>query len=260
MPQTPAREVTAAAAGGKHRPSTASTEITAVAVTTIWAWRHPRPANVEGICIGRTDAAVDPRRARRLAQRIVGTARQNNLPREIWTSPLHRCADVGRWLRRWGWVHHIDGQLAEMDFGAWEGQPWSAIPRAEIDAWAGNFAHYAAGGGESVQQLVARAGGWQTAGERARATRDGARDGAREGGASRGDRRGGTVPLSTLMVAHSGWMRARRWFESASAAASAAGSASQSATSMETLPSAARFPASPAYGELWKICGWPENP
>ncbi len=183
----------------------------------LWAWRHPRPQNVEGRCTGHTDVQVDPRRTRRLARRIQRTARRHGLPQHIWTSPLQRCADVGRWLRRWGWTHRIDAQLIEMYFGTWEGRMWDALPRSEIDAWAKDFEYYAAGGGESVRVLVERVAAWQPAG-------------------------------IVLVVTHAGWMRARRWNEQARAASGTASS------SVRALPlSAQTFPASPVYGELWQF-------
>lgn len=178
----------------------------------IWAWRHPRPEGVDGFCIGRTDVAVDARRVRRLARRIERTARRNHLPKVIWTSPLQRCADVGRWLRRRGWVHHIDSDLREMDFGTWDGKRWEDIAHAEVDAWNADFAMYAPGGGESVKALLARASAWQHDGP-------------------------------VLVVAHAGWMRARRWVEANSAA----------------TPTAAAFPSAPSYGELRRLRALPER-
>ena len=62
------------------------------------AWRHPRPDGVAGRCIGHTDVPVDRRRAKRLAHRIRCAARREGWPKGVWTSPLRRCADVGRWL------------------------------------------------------------------------------------------------------------------------------------------------------------------
>ena len=41
-----------------------------------------------------------------------------------------------------------------MDFGAWEGRPWNAIPRAELDAWAADLLHARPHGGESVAMLA----------------------------------------------------------------------------------------------------------
>ena len=82
---------------------------------TLWVWRHPKPDGVAGRCVGRTDVPVDPRRSKRLARRIQATARREHLPRVVFTSPLQRAADVGRWLRRWGWAHRVDAALLETD-------------------------------------------------------------------------------------------------------------------------------------------------
>lgn len=122
----------------------------------IHAWRHPRAAGAAGRCIGRTDLAVDPRRAKRLAHRIRSFARRHGLPRIVVTSDLARSAAVGRWLARWGWVHCVDAALAELDFGRWDGMPWQAVPRDGFDAWCAAFEQHAPGGGESVAALLQR--------------------------------------------------------------------------------------------------------
>lgn len=144
-------------------------------------WRHPRPDGAAGLCVGaRCDLPVHWRRAKRLARRIQAHARRERLAHEVWTSPLQRCAAVGRWLRRWGWAHHQDAALAELDFGAWDGQPWQAIPKAQIDAWVADFLGYAPAGGEPLRALLARAAAWQQ---------------------------------GQLVVSHGGWMLARRWVQ-----------------------------------------------
>lgn len=174
----------------------------------IWAWRHPRPDNAHGRCIGRTDLSVDPRRAKRLARRIQKAARREGLPRIVHTSPLQRCADVGRRLRRWGWLHRIDAGLVEMDFGCWEGLPWCDISKAEVDVWCKRFALHAPGGGESIEQLLARAREWQPA-----------------------------FKGICVVVAHAGWMLARRWSADA-----------------DSLPAqAAEWPPAPRYGAMLRI-------
>lgn len=123
---------------------------------TIHLWRHPRPRGAEGRCIGRTDLAVDRRKAKRLAHRIRQAARRERLERVIWTSPLRRCADVGRWLKRWGWQHRIDPRLIEIDFGCWDGRRWSEIDPDQIRAWTDDFLDYRPGGGESLRMLRER--------------------------------------------------------------------------------------------------------
>ncbi len=125
-----------------------------------WMWRHPRPIGATGRCIGHTDLGVDRRRAKRLAHRIAAVARRERLPREVWTSPLKRCAEVGRLLRRLGFKHRIDERLCEMDFGTWDGQPWEAIDRREVAQWEDDFERHRPGGGESLAALIERARGF----------------------------------------------------------------------------------------------------
>lgn len=150
-------------------------------------WRHPKPLDAAGRCIGRTDLRVDPRRAHRLANRIAATAVHERLAREIWTSPLARCADVGRLLaRRHRFVHRIDARLAELDFGRWDGMPWRAISPNEVALWEADFPHLAPGGGETLMSLTQR-------------VRDFVHERAAENDAA-----------TVLVVGHAGWINAAR--------------------------------------------------
>jgi alpha-ribazole phosphatase len=125
-------------------------------MTLLVVWRHPKPDGARGRCIGRTNLGIDSRRAKRLAHRIRARARREGWPRVVHTSPLERCAAVGRWLRRFGFAHRIDADLAEMDFGAWDGRAWSNIGAAHVRAWEDDFLNHAPGGGESLAQLFER--------------------------------------------------------------------------------------------------------
>lgn len=122
----------------------------------LWCWRHPPARGARGRCIGRTDLAVDPRKAKRLAHRVRLVARRHQLPPIIWVSPLQRSRDVGQWLRRWGWQVQVDARLAELDFGAWDGLPWSQVAWGEVQAWQDDLLHHAPGGGESLADLALR--------------------------------------------------------------------------------------------------------
>ncbi|HNU11221.1 MAG TPA: histidine phosphatase family protein [Rubrivivax sp.] len=155
----------------------------AAGAAVLHAWRHAPARNAAGRCIGRTDLPIDPRRAKRLAHRIRAFARRNGLPRIVVTSPLRRCRATGRWLARWGWQHRVDALLREIDFGHWDGLPWSAIPRAEFDSWCADFAHAApAGDGEPVAALLQRVRGFDPGPAR-------------------------------IVVTHGGWLSAARWLE-----------------------------------------------
>lgn len=143
------------------KPSTAAMGDPPTEDITVHIWRHPRALGAEGRCIGRTDLAVDRRKAKRLAHRIRAFARCHGLPREVVTSPLRRCADVGRMLAAWGWQHRIDPALVEVDFGGWDGQAWIDIPPAEIGEWCADLVRYRPGGGENVGQLLVRVAAWR---------------------------------------------------------------------------------------------------
>ncbi len=129
-----------------------------VATPALAVWRHPKPCNVQGRCIGHTDVPVDRRKAKRLAHRIRCWARQQGAARVVLTSSLQRAASVGRFLSGWGWQHHIDARLNEMDFGEWDGMRWDSIGAEAVDAWCQAFAEHAPGGGESVSELLSRCG------------------------------------------------------------------------------------------------------
>lgn len=120
--------------------------------------RHPRPLIAAGVCYGQLDiAAENPA----LAAATLRPQVPAGLP--LWTSPLRRCHDLARALAAEaggtageGVSLRLDPRLAEINFGLWEGRPWDAIPRGEIDAWAADVGGYAPPGGESPRQLQAR--------------------------------------------------------------------------------------------------------
>ncbi|WP_300753171.1 histidine phosphatase family protein [Janthinobacterium sp.] len=117
--------------------------------------RHPAPQVSSGICYGRSDVAVAPEER----EKVLASLRHSlppNIP--IYTSPLLRCADLAQQLAEDlpASTLHIDARLAELDFGNWEMLSWETIPRAEIDAWAADMAHYRPGGGENVLDMTAR--------------------------------------------------------------------------------------------------------
>lgn len=147
------------------------------------AWRHPAPKGAAGRCVGaRTDLPVDRRKAKRLAHRIRTVARREGLPRAVATSPLARCRDVGRCLRRFGFRHVVEEGLVELDFGDWDGRRWDEIGLSEVGAWADDLAGHAPGGGETVRALLARVASVCA------------------------------QPPAALLVTHGGWLSAATWW------------------------------------------------
>lgn len=122
----------------------------------LWLVRHARVTLPEGVCYGASDVPVDGAATRGAAQALARTWRAA-LP--VWHSPLSRCELLALDLQalRPDLMLKPDARLRELDFGAWEGQAWSAIDRAAFDAWLADFAHARPGGtGECVADLMAR--------------------------------------------------------------------------------------------------------
>jgi len=117
--------------------------------------RHPRPIVAPNLCYGRTDLEAD---AEALAS--TSAALLPLLPRNarLFSSPLRRCADLADSLAQELDCISIthDERLREMYFGTWEMQPWDAIARTDIDAWANDMTDYRPGGGESVLEVAQR--------------------------------------------------------------------------------------------------------
>lgn len=126
----------------------------------LYIWRHPKPMNAEGFCIGQTDVKVDRRKLKRLANKIEHFARLYQLPKVICVSPLQRSLKVGEILAQRGFHCQVSPELSEINFGEWDGQLWEQIEKKEIDDWCNNFTNFAPTNGESLQQLFDRVKAW----------------------------------------------------------------------------------------------------
>lgn len=74
---------------------------------------------------------------------------------KVVTSPARRCLLLARAISQ---APIIDPRLQELDFGAWEGVSWDAVPRASLDAWAADPLAFAPPGGETGAALIERVG------------------------------------------------------------------------------------------------------
>jgi len=128
----------------------------------VYLVRHPRPSRCEGLCYGRIDVPVDPAELAGAAASIRALIPARVLRHaRMFTSPASRCLGLARELAA-PREPCIAEELHEMHFGAWEGVPWEAVPRVELDAWAADVWSYRAGGGESTAMVAARWRGWAT--------------------------------------------------------------------------------------------------
>ena len=115
--------------------------------------RHTAPAIAAGVCYGQADVAPAQSFAREAAAvraKLAGVAADI-----CFSSPLSRCSRLAEALGHP--APHHDPRLQELDFGAWELQPWAAIPRAELDLWGQEYVDRAPPGGETFRALHARA-------------------------------------------------------------------------------------------------------
>lgn len=121
----------------------------------LWLLRHARPLVSSGVCYGALDVAADEAATLDAAQQA---AEELPIGLTIWHSPLQRCERLAQVLRglRPDLACKPEPRLKEMDFGTWEGKPWDAIPKEEMDAWVADFAHYRVGGAESTQVVLTR--------------------------------------------------------------------------------------------------------
>ncbi len=112
--------------------------------------RHPPLRDVAGRCYGRQDLRID---ADDIAAAAATLQMLPALP--ILSSPAQRCLDLARAIAGPRPVAMND-RLQEMDFGDWEGQSWSALPRDDLDRWAADVAGFRPPGGECFHDVLAR--------------------------------------------------------------------------------------------------------
>jgi alpha-ribazole phosphatase len=124
----------------------------------IYLIRHPRPVATQGVCYGRLNVAIS---ADALAQAATQVRRQLDALHDVvfFSSPALRCRLLAQELANPRQLTIVP-ELAEMDFGSWEGRSWDAVPRHELDAWADDVWGYSPGGAESPAAVAARWCAW----------------------------------------------------------------------------------------------------
>ncbi|TAE91319.1 MAG: alpha-ribazole phosphatase [Runella slithyformis] len=72
----------------------------------------------------------------------------------VWSSPASRCAALA--ARLVSTPPRVLNELAELDFGLWEGKKWSEIQSEELNSWMQDYVHAAPPSGESFFSLQER--------------------------------------------------------------------------------------------------------
>lgn len=145
----------------------------AAALPRWYVLRHAQPLIAKGICYGQLDVPADAGLTQTAATAFAahfwaahGPHGASGKPAAVrlQCSPLQRCQQLAQALQPLLAAHGVarhatDAALTEIDFGQWEGRPWTSIAMAEWDGWQADFAHYRPGGGESVAHFVQRVQG-----------------------------------------------------------------------------------------------------
>ena len=124
--------------------------------------RHTTPQVSAGLCYGQSDIDVTASFSEEL---ISIAAKLDTLKlggvelHAIASSPLQRCTKLAHALNAKLDLGNIneDHRLKELNFGDWELQAWDAIPRADFDIWADDYANLAPPNGETFAELHERA-------------------------------------------------------------------------------------------------------
>ncbi len=117
--------------------------------------RHPAPLIKPGVCYGRLDIPLHPSAAADVGRLMADPALSGIS--HVWTSPATRCRAIADPIARAAKASFIiDDRLQELDFGDWEGRPWDAMARVDLDRWAAAPLPFAPPGGESGAEIIAR--------------------------------------------------------------------------------------------------------
>lgn len=122
--------------------------------------RHFAPDVAPGICYGQTDLILkipldqDTARVGALRAQL---ASRSMIDAPVFSSSLQRCSILASVLSP---DATEDARLRELNFGAWEMQPWDAIGPVALDAWASDLAGFRPPGGETGYELQARVLHW----------------------------------------------------------------------------------------------------
>jgi alpha-ribazole phosphatase len=121
----------------------------------LWLVRHAQPVVTAGTCYGALDVPADTGATQAAARQLAQALPPGAVAR---CSTLQRCEQLALATQalRPDLAFILDERLREMGFGAWEGRPWDAIARTDIDAWTADFAHHHPGGGDSLSSLLGR--------------------------------------------------------------------------------------------------------
>ena len=125
----------------------------------LWTIRHTKPYNPNDVCYGRLDFDVSPTFEEESDGAIKALLEAKAKPTRLFSSPLIRCLKLAEKASAvTGLAIEKEPAIIELNFGTWEGQKLTAVPRSEMHAWISNLRGYRFPEGENFYDIDERAG------------------------------------------------------------------------------------------------------
>ena len=116
----------------------------------LWTIRHTKPYNPNDVCYGRLDFDVSPTFESEAAGAIEDFLKAGAKPTRLFSSPLLRAYRLAEKVSlATGLPVEKEDSIQEINFGTWEGQKLTAVPRSEMYAWMADLRGYRFPEGES---------------------------------------------------------------------------------------------------------------
>ena len=123
----------------------------------LWTFRHTKPYNPKDVCYGRLDFDVSPTFPEESRQAIEDYLKTGAKPTRLFSSPLLRCLRLAEAVSEaTGLAIDKKDALMEINFGTWEGQKLTAVPRAEMAGWMQDLRGFKFPQGESFYDVDRR--------------------------------------------------------------------------------------------------------
>ena len=123
----------------------------------LWTIRHTKPYNPTDVCYGRLDFDVSPSFPEEASGAIDAFIKSGAKPTRLFSSPLLRCLRLAEKVSEaTGLAIEKQDAIQEINFGSWEGQKLTLVPRNEMYAWQQNLRGFRFPGGESFYDVDRR--------------------------------------------------------------------------------------------------------
>lgn len=125
----------------------------------LWTIRHSKPYNPNDVCYGRLDFDVSPSFPEESDKAIKAFLATGAKPTRLYSSPLLRCLRLAEKVSEATKldIEKVDA-IQEINFGKWEGQKLTAVPREEMAAWKRDLRGFRFPDGENFYDVDKRSG------------------------------------------------------------------------------------------------------